>query len=186
MIDSILTLASDAGPLLIVAAGALFLIAAYRASKNDKRRIGDLEVVARPLMTPMELRTIVYIERAVPDSRVHAQVSMGALLKPRPGLDKSTWWKTFYKFCSKRVDFVVQNANTGAVMFIVELDDRTHDRFYDRQRDKLLKRAGYVTVRLPANRRPTEQSVKNQIQKHLQDERARLFEKASGFARRVA
>jgi hypothetical protein len=125
--------------------------------------IGGLPVEPQALMTDMERRTIGYIEAVIPSARVHAQVSMGALMKPKSGLDRSTWQTTFNRFSSKRVDFVVEDRASGRIMMLIELDDRSHDAAKDRDRDKLTGRAGYITVRLPASERPTAESVRRHI-----------------------
>ena len=54
---------------------------------STKRGIGSLPVRAAPLMTKRERIVCEMIERAVPHARVHAQVSMGAILRPAAGLD---------------------------------------------------------------------------------------------------
>ena len=125
--------------------------------------IGGLPVEARALMTDMERRTIGYIEAAIPTARVHAQVSMGALLRPKPGLDNSTRLRTLNRFTSRRVDFVIEDRATGRIMLLIELDDRTHNAGKDRDRDRLTASAGYTTVRLPASERPTAESVRRHI-----------------------
>jgi len=125
--------------------------------------IGGLPVEARALMTDMERRTIGYIEAAIPNARVHAQVSMGALLRPKSGLDNSTRMRTLNRFTSRRVDFVVEDRASGRIMLLIELDDRTHNAGKDRDRDRLTARAGYTTVRLPASERPTAESVRRHI-----------------------
>jgi len=48
-----------------------------------------LDVRPAPLMTNVERRTIAYIESALPWARIHAQVSMGAILAPKKGLNRS-------------------------------------------------------------------------------------------------
>lgn len=135
--------------------------------------IGGLPVEPRALMTDMERRTIGFIEAAIPDARVHAQVSMGALMRPKSGLDKSTRQRTLNRFTSRRVDFVVEERASGRIMLLIELDDRTHNAGKDRDRDRLTGRAGYTTVRLPASERPTAESVRRHIGNAFgQDERA--------------
>lgn len=147
-------------PLLAIIAALAFLVAIL---KRDKRAIGGLPVTAKPLMTNAERRAIAHIEAALPGTRVHAQVSMGALMQPRKGLDRSTYFKTFNRFCSKRVDFVVEERATGRILMLIELDDATHNRRSDQDRDRLTTRAGYSTVRLPASERPTAESVRRHI-----------------------
>lgn len=150
----------SAVPLLAILGALAFLLAVPR---RDRGGICGLPVTAKPLMTNVERRAIAHIEAALPGTRVHAQVSMGALMKPRKGLDRSTYFRTFNRFCSKRVDFVVEDRATGRILMLIELDDATHNRRNDQDRDRLTTRAGYTTVRLPASERPTAESVRRHI-----------------------
>ena len=92
---------------------------------------------------------------------------MGAIMNPAKGLSKSEWWTTFNKFSSKRVDFVAEDPETGQIILLVELDDRSHKALRDKDRDELTRHAGYTTVRLPAGERPTQQSVTARIEAAL-------------------
>ncbi len=69
--------------LLALAALAVFLV----ILATTARGIGSLPVRPAPLMTKRERIVCAMIERAVPHARVHAQVSMGAILRPARGLD---------------------------------------------------------------------------------------------------
>lgn len=62
-----------------------------------------LDVRPAPLMTHMERRTIAYIEAALPWARIHAQVSMGAILVSKKGLNRSRATSVRNRFSSKRV-----------------------------------------------------------------------------------
>ena len=159
--------------LLLVAAAAAFLLVIYLRFAAPSY-LSRLKVRPKPLMTQAERRVCIMIERALPGARVHSQVSLGAIMNPARGLTKSEWWTTFNKFSSKRIDFVVEDPETGAVILLVELDDRTHnsrgDR--DRDRDELTRHAGFQTVRIPAGRWPTQQSIASLIGDALDIEEA--------------
>lgn len=153
--------------LVALAVIALFVAAIMVLKRMGGRELSRLKVRSKPLMTPAERRVCLMIERAMPGARVHAQVSMGAIMQPAKGLSKSDWWTTFNKFSSKRVDFVVEDPHSGEIIILVELDDRTHNRRSDRDRDGLTRHAGYTTVRLPAGERPTQSSVTGHIEAAL-------------------
>lgn len=142
----------------------LFLVALKLSGPGELAR---LPVRKRALMTAPERRVCAMIERAMPGTRVHSQVSMGALMNPANGLSKSEWWTTFNKFSSKRVDFVVEDPGTGNVIVLIELDDRSHNRRNDKDRDALTRHAGYLTVRLPAGERHTTASITRRIEEVL-------------------
>lgn len=132
-----------------------------------KRQLWGRKVRPKPLMTPAERKVCLMIERAMPGARVHSQVSMGAIMNPAKGLSKSEWWTTFNKFSSKRVDFVVEDPHSGRIILLVELDDRSHDRRSDTDRDALTRHAGYTTLRLPAGERPMHTRVERHIEAAL-------------------
>ena len=130
--------------LIAVIAIAVFVVMLM----STRQGIGSLPVRAAPLMTKRERTVCEMIERAVPHARIHAQVSMGAILRPAAGLDRSRSTSVRNRFSSKRVDFVLEDRASGEIIAIVELDDRTHNRSADRQRDRMTSRAGYLTIRL--------------------------------------
>lgn len=148
-----------------IAIVAVILLLAFRIFTPGE--LSRLKVRPQPLMTQPERRVCALIERALPGTRVHAQVSMGALMNPAKGLSKSDWWTTFNKFSSKRVDFVVEDPASGQIIVLIELDDRSHSRRNDQDRDALTRRAGYTTVRLPAGERHTLTTVSARIDSAL-------------------
>ncbi|GGD81927.1 DUF2726 domain-containing protein [Croceicoccus mobilis] len=155
------------GPVLFGIVGLILLLIVLHLT-NRPKSLGSLPVTKRPLMTAAEQRVIRYIENALPNTRIHAQVSMGALMLPKKGLNKSDWFRTFNRFSSKRVDYIVEDRATGQVLLIVELDDRSHDKRKDADRDRLTRAAGYITARLPANERHTAQSVRARLHQALE------------------
>ena len=60
-------------------------------------------------MTKRERIVCGFIEQAIPSARVHAQVSMGAILQPARGLDRSRATSVRNRFSSKRVDFLLED-----------------------------------------------------------------------------
>ena len=58
-------------------------------------------------------------------------------------------------FSQKIVDFVIEDRASGAILALVELDDRSHNAFRDRLRDAMTASAGYRTIRLPGGRLTT-------------------------------
>ena len=109
-------------------------------------------VRAKPLLTERERGARAIIERVLPHARVHVQVSMGALLQTERGFNRAETMRARNKFSQKIVDFVIEDRTSGAVLALVELDDRSHDNIRDRVRDAMTASAGYRTIRLPAGR----------------------------------
>ncbi|MDQ2764858.1 MAG: DUF2726 domain-containing protein [Pseudomonadota bacterium] len=122
-----------------------------------------LRVEAKPLMTVIERETICHIEQAVPYSRVHAQVCMGAIIKPKRGQARRQHLATRNRFSQKMIDYVLEDRASGRIIALVELDDRSHDADRDARRDEITRAAGYLTIRIPASRRPDAISVRQTI-----------------------
>ena len=114
------------------------------------------------------------IEAAVPHCRVHAQVSMGALLDCRKGLSRKESTGVRNRFNQKRIDFVLEERSSGNVLALVELDDRTHNAAKDRERDEMTKAAGYRTIRLRKGMRLDPASVRAEIEAGLSQEAVAL------------
>lgn len=145
-------------PILVIV-----LLAGIAKTLLKRRGVLPTNVRPRPLMTPIERRTLTYIEMAIPWARVHAQVSLGAILAPQKGLDRSRSTTVRNRFSSKRVDYVVEEKSTGRIVLLIELDDRTHNSRSDAQRDRMTAAAGYSTLRLPAGEKPSVESVRRHI-----------------------
>lgn len=154
-------------PALVLLALMLVFVLALAALK--RRSSERIRLVAKPLMTPAERETLRHLERAAPYCRIHAQVAMGALMRPERGLDRSdrTHWRN--RFSQKIVDLVLEDRATGAVVALVELDDRMHDAERDRVRDRMTAACGYLTIRLPGSPRPTAAIVAARVAAALTD-----------------
>ncbi len=150
--------------LALLALLLLFVAALTRRTPRTKERI---RLVAKPLMTPAEREILVHLEQAAPSCRVHAQVAMGALMRPERGLgrgDRAHWRN---RFSQKIVDFVLEDRDDGQVVALVELDDRTHEAGRDRARDEMTAACGYLTTRIPCSPRPTAESVAARLAEEL-------------------
>lgn len=155
--------------LALLALLLLFVAALTRRSPRTKERI---RLVAKPLMTPAERENLVHLEQAAPSCRVHAQVAMGALMRPERGLgrgDRAHWRN---RFSQKIVDFVLEDRATGKVVALVELDDSTHLAERDAARDRMTAACGYRTVRLSCSPRLTATSVTATLAEAIAEEGA--------------
>ena len=118
------------------------------------------EPVARQFLTEREEAMLAAIEQILPGHRIHAQVSMGALLRAprRDGRKASAADRN--SFSQKIVDFVVQDRLSGSVVALVEVDDSSHVARRDQERDAMTQRAGYTTIRIPARAKPAFPDVR--------------------------
>lgn len=116
-------------------------------------------------MTPNELEFLRRLEEAVPDLRVHCQVAMGAVLKPaqQRSLDRARYASIRGRYSQKIIDYVLQRRDNGEILFIVELDDASHDAARDAARDAMLQEAGYLTVRWHSRNKPSVADIREQL-----------------------
>jgi very-short-patch-repair endonuclease len=149
----------------------IVVMLAYLASTRG----GRVRLVAKPIMTPIERETFGYIQAAVPQLRVYAQVAMGALLRTEPGMSRQDAARLRNRFSQKIVDYVIEDPASGEVVALVELDDRTHNADRDHTRDAMTAAAGYFTIRLPAGERPTLQNVRSRVTDGLETRRAAII-----------
>jgi very-short-patch-repair endonuclease len=77
---------------------------------------------------------------------------MGALLQPARGTSKQNYLSVRNRFSQKMVDFVAEDRASGAILALIELDDRSHNPIKDIMRDRMTASAGYRTIRLPSGR----------------------------------
>jgi len=109
----------------------------------------------KPLLTPNELEFLGRLEVAAPEFGFFPQVAIGALLDPAvPRSDAKAYYRLRGMFSQKIVDFVAQRRSDGAIVAIIELDDRTHDSNKDVKRDEMLQDAGYRIVRWQSKTKP--------------------------------
>lgn len=116
---------------------------------------------ARALMTDNELEFFFRLSKALPHHLVFPQVSLQALVEAASA-DKKTAHADRLKIAQQRADYVVCNP-AGAVLVVVELDDRTHEGKRDAVRDARLKQAGIKTVRYQSKTKPSLAVIQQDI-----------------------
>lgn len=145
--SNLLTLAAVAGA---VGVGVAVLKAKLAAGGEDKAKFKR-----KSLLTANELEFLGRLEAAAPELRFCPQVSMGALLDPAVSRnDGKAYYRMRGMFSQKIVDFVAQRRSDGAILAIIELDDRTHDGNRDARRDSMLASAGYKVIRWHSKTKP--------------------------------
>lgn len=139
--------------ILFVLAAAF--IAVQSNGKKEKTRTGAYR--RRDLMTANEREFFGRLVAALPDHYIFPQVALSALLEPSSGNAK-TAYGDHLRIAQQRADYVVCTKN-GAVVAVVELDDRTHSRAKDQLRDSRLEQAGIRTVRFQSRQKPTPAAI---------------------------
>lgn len=132
----------------------------------EAKHFADAGFFPKKLLTPNELHFYKRLRQAAGPSRtVLPQIGLGALIDT--ALPEGHEQREFErrKFVGKLLDFVVVDAKTLEVLFVVELDDRTHNKLKDNNRDVFLKQAGYKTVRYESRFKPTVEQLRNDFER---------------------
>lgn len=120
----------------------------------------EIPVVGKALLTGNELEFWHRLQGALPEFVVLPQVAMGALVQNLKQGD----WETIKLFRGKICDFAVVVCKTGQVVAVIELDDISHDRHKDLDRDKVLASAGIATLRFHSRAKPTAPVIRQALQ----------------------
>ena len=112
---------------------------------------------AGPLFSPAERSFLGVLEQSVgAELRVLGKVRLADLIRPAAGLATGPRNAAFNKISRKHVDFVLCDPRTLAVVAVVELDDRSHQRADRRDRDAFvdgaLAAAGIPILHVPCQR----------------------------------
>lgn len=79
---------------------------------------------------------------------------MASILTTKTGLGGRLTNSIRYKFNRKIIDFAVFDKDFN-LLFVIELDDRTHNAERDAERDNMLLAAGIKTVRFESKNKPS-------------------------------
>ena len=154
---------------IFLLAAALQVVAVLQKKKGLGKKANQFER-AGPLMSPGELKFFRVLETAVgANFRLFSKVRLLDVVKPKQGSDRSAWSSAFGVLKSKHVDFVACDPNDMAIQFVVELDDKSHQKAdrveRDMKVDDALAQAGIPIFHFPAK-----------ASYAVQDIQAKLFE----------
>jgi|GEM_PF-6561565 Protein of unknown function (DUF2726). len=156
------------------ARGAVDAIFQNVGKKNGRNREDNEGVInfneqwfykRRNVMSQSELRFFKLLREALPHKLVLSQVSMYQVLACPPR-DKAHFWR----IGQKCLDIVVCN-DDSSVLFVAELDDKTHNdperQKADATKEKALRDAGVPLIRWHAEMMPTVPEIRETIRKTL-------------------
>jgi very-short-patch-repair endonuclease len=132
------------------------------------------------LLSPGERSFFTALEAAVGNHhRIFAKVRLADILKIKDAKNRSTWQKAFNPIQSKHVDFLACDPEDMSIRFVVELDDKSHQR-QDRQDrdvlvDRILTTAGIPFFRFPAKSSYSAEEIRKRISDKFTDTRGRDF-----------
>ncbi len=123
---------------------------------------------AGPLFSPAERSFLGVLEQSVgAELRVLGKVRLADLIQPAAGLATGPRSAAFNRISRKHVDFVLCDPHTLAVVAVVELDDRSHQRADRRERDAFvdgaLAVAGIPILHVPCQRAYSLSEVRGSI-----------------------
>ena len=121
-----------------------------------------------PLLSPAERSFFGVLQLVVgKDYLIFPKVRLADIVQPVANPSKSGWQSAFNRICGKHVDFVLCHPTTLAVIGVIELDDKTHQRFERGIRDDLvdsaLKDAGLRVMRMAARSAYSPDDIRTQI-----------------------
>ena len=140
----------------------LLVLAVLLAIFATRKREPPFRVRPRPLLTENEAEFHLRIEAAVPEWRVLAQVSMGALIEPDVKGGSGHYLSIRARYAQKVVDWVVVDESLEVVA-LIELDDRTHIAARDAERDAITAAAGYRTLRYQSRAKPEIAAIRRDL-----------------------
>lgn len=125
--------------------------------------LGRHKYQAKPILTPNEVEFFQRIRRAAPDLYIFPQVSMAAFMEPAArNKEGRRWLDDFRRISQKRIDYGIFSQKLE-LLAIIELDDKTHDKAQDAQRDGYTRSAGIKTLRFESRARPTILQLRSAI-----------------------
>ena len=144
---------------VLLAIAALLLFLAMLAVRGNAKSRAPLRLQRKTVMTAREQQMYHLLQTALPECTVLAQVAFSALVTAKG-------WANRNRFDRKVADFVLCSQQLN-VIAVIELDDSSHAgrERQDRERDAMLRLAGYVTLRY-ANF-PTQQALRADIEQLL-------------------
>ena len=150
---------------------ALFAVAAtfLRRFAREQRADAGHAYEAVALLTPAERSFFGVLQQAVAsDFQIFAKVRLADIIHPVRSPSRSGWQSAFNRITGKHVDFVLCASEQLRVVGVVDLDDRTHERFERGVRDGLvdsaLSGAGIPVLRIPARQTYSPAQIREQVQ----------------------
>jgi len=155
-------------PLIIVLVVVAIVIAVIK-NLIPKGKGQTLPYEKQPsLFTPAERSFLGVLEQAVGNEfRIMGKVRLGDIVKVKAGLDNKARQSAFNRIQSKHVDFIACDPNDLSIQFVIELDDKSHER-EDRQDrdafvDRVMEAAGIPIIHFPAKRAYAIQDIRDTL-----------------------
>lgn len=114
----------------------------------------------KPLLTRNEIEFFHRLQSALPDLHVFPQVALRAIVRPGSSSTSRAYDKEAGLIGAKHSDFLICRPGNFEIVAIVELDDRTHQKDKDLERDRMTAAAGYRTLRFASKNKPSVAEIR--------------------------
>jgi Protein of unknown function (DUF2726) len=144
---------------LLAAISAFFRHRSNLSSAKTSQSQSGVSYEAQPaLLSPAERSFFGVLQQAAPaDYLIFAKVRLADIVRPAQSPSRSGWQSAFNRITGKHVDFVLCDSLHLEVLAVIELDDKTHQRFDRGTRDGLVD-AALTDARIPVLRIPARQA----------------------------
>lgn len=121
---------------------------------DDNKIDKDMPYVKKYLLTKNEWSFYKKIKPICDKNNLHiiSKVRLADIVEVKKGLNNKEWHKYFNKIKNKHIDFILCNPENLAIIAIVELDDKSHERKdrieSDNFKNKLFENVGYKLIRI--------------------------------------
>lgn len=163
------------GVMLVVAVIVVLSIIGQRRYEKKQKEIkpvrgDDLPIwpfTPMPIMTDTEVLFFQKLQNAVPEYLIFGQVQLSRIIEPseEAGSDKGFW---FNRICRQSIDYVLVARDAQTTLLAIELDDWTHDSLSrskaDEKKEKALASAGIPIIRFHAERMPSVDILRHDIE----------------------
>lgn len=139
---------------------AILVIAAVIIARQKGLKTNGKYHAKKPLTNPEQIMYF-KLKKALPEHEILAQVPFSRFLYTKGGTKEENWTLNS-KARQKISDFLICNKDFS-VIAAVEIDDSSHNKTKDEQRDEILKQAGIPTIRWNVKQLPTEQQIADQV-----------------------
>jgi hypothetical protein len=121
------------------------------------------------LLTPAERSFFGVLQQSLAsDYQIFAKVRLADIVRPVRNPSRSGWQSAFNRTSGKHVDFLLCDLERLNVVGVIELDDRTHERFERGLRDSLvdsaLTDAGIPILRISTRQAYSPAQIREQVQ----------------------
>lgn len=149
--------------IIIIVLIIIIFILAYLNIKSQNDKSNEIEenkidnempYIKKYLLTKNEWVFYKKIKPICDNNNLHiiSKVRLADIVEVKKGLSNKEWHKYFNKIKNKHIDFILCNPENLAIIALIELDDKSHERISQQESDifknKLFDKVGYKFIRV--------------------------------------